>query len=477
MAKSKLLSAIENTAYTENGAITNASTGNAVLDLFSKQGAMRNASDTDIIELVEKALQEDFELTLKSIFYNRDAREGYGERRFFRVVLKYLADTYPKQVYHLVQYIPEFGRWDDVLELFDTKLEPVALDLIYRGLRECNALCAKWMPRQGKIARKIQEYLEIELPGNYRRMLVGLTEVVESKMCTNKWDEINYSQVPSRAMHIYKKAFSKHDCERFGNFLTKVEKGEAKINSSVLYPHEIVSKFLNNYYIKGDEARTLEAQWKALPNWLADNDKIILPICDVSGSMEGTPLEVSVGLGIYIAERNKGMFQNYFMTFSTNPKLQLLKGNTLQEKVSNLNNAEWNMNTNLQAAFDTILTAGIRNKVDESEMPKVILIISDMEFDIATPSDTNYEAIEKKYNASGYELPKIVFWNVNARTKNNSPVVKNTARTSLISGFSASILKPLLSGNGVMYNTPYQDMLDILSKDRYNNIRLVTENQ
>lgn len=446
---------------TENGAKSYSTSLNANLDLFFMGGAFRNRSENELIALVGKAISEDKNLALKVLAYIRDARGGMGERRFFRTAIKHLANT---GVDFNVSYVPELGRWDDILELFGTSKEKDALREIIIALASGNGLCAKWMPRQGKIANKIRNFAKSELgvkdmftPRDYRKLLVNLTKVVETQMCNKEWGNINYSHVPSMANVKYNKAFLRNDETRRREFLGAAVKGEVKINSSVAYPDDVLYKT----GVRGDW-QTATAMWNQLPNYLEGSNVKFLPICDVSGSMYGRPIEISISLGMYLSERNESIFKDAFITFSRNPQLQYLTGD-LQSRFNQLRAADWGANTNLEATYRLILDTAVKNKISQAEMPTHLLIISDMEFDVATRSnDSLYKTAKKLYEVAGYELPNIVFWNVNSR-QDNVPVRFNKDGVGLVSGASPAVLQAVLSGN----INPIDIMLRAVDKEKY----------
>ena len=458
-------------AVTENGMVTHSTAGNACVDLFFHIGAARDLSDDKVIALFAPALQEDALTALKILFYNRDIREGQGERKVFRTIAKYLADSHTDVLRLNVALIPEFGRWDDVLELFGTALESDALELIKAGLAADNALCAKWMPRKGPNANTIRSFLGVA-PKTYRKKLVKLCKegnVVEQKMCAKKWSKIDYNQVPSKAANQYRKAFGRNDKERYGEYLEGLEKGKTKVNAAAIFPHDIVRPYLG--YSPGDD-KLLNAQWKALPNYLEGNDKGIIPVCDVSGSMSGTPMEVSVSLGLYISERNVGAFQNAFITFSSSPKVQFISGKTLHDRVLQLARADWAQNTNLEKTFAMLLKHAVDNKVKAKDMPGTILILSDMQFDQCSkePTNTAMDMIEREYADAGYRCPNVVFWNLRA-VADQAPVKFTKKGTALVSGFSPSILKSILANKGL---TPLSIMEETINKERYSKVVVET---
>jgi hypothetical protein len=288
-----------------------------------------------------------------------------------------------------------------------------------------------------------------------------MTRVVETQMCNRDWSSIEYSKVPSIAMNRYRNAFFKHDETRMTQYISDVKSGNAKINASVLFPHQLYQA-ING----GQNADAVEAQWNAMPDYMADSTERILPVCDVSGSMTGLPMDVSVSLGLYISERNKGIFKDAFITFSESPVMQYLQG-SVARRMRQLSNADWGYNTNLQAVFRLILDSAVRESIHPDEMPTKILIISDMEFDEAS-SNTNFERIKAEYIQCGYEMPEIVFWNVDGRM-GNSPAQVQDNGVGLVSGFSPSILKSILKGK--IYG-PRELMLDTVMTDRYKLVKI-----
>lgn len=466
--------------FTENGALTHATSGSALLDLFAMGGALRNRSDKEVDSLFRKAFKEDALNATKVAFYLRDIRGGQGERKTFRTILSTLASSNPEVVRKNLEHIVEYGRWDDLLVLLNSELEIVVLDFMKNKFFEDKALCnegksfsllAKWLPSENAssqttkaYAKKIRKYFGMSSK-EYRKSLSVMRkalDIVERKASSGKWEDINYSIVPSKAALMYRGAFYKHDATRYANFVNAVKEGVAKINTATIYPYEIVSKILYNR--ARDEA--LMALWDNLPNYAGD-DKNALVVADVSGSMTGLPMAMSISLAIYFAERNKGIFKNCFMTFSTRPAIVELKGKNLVEKIHNVSKAHWSMSTNLQATFDVILNAAVKGAISESDMPSTLYIISDMEFDacVENGKKTNFDAIKEKYDAAGYHMPTLVFWNVNSRN-NNLPVRYNENGVALVSGNSPSVFKMSVTGN----LDPYAFMMNTIGSERYNRI-------
>lgn len=460
---------------TENGMVTNSSTLNDCLDFFFKAGALRASTDKEIIRVFSLAFNESPLEALKILFWSRDVREGAGERKLFRVCLKYLAETRAEYVKKNLDLIPEYGRWDDLLVLAGTPIQRHAFDYIGESLNSGDGLCAKWMPRKGPIAKSLRDHMRLS-PKEYRKLLVNTTRVIESSMCSKNWGAINYSQVPSLAASRYQKAFIKNDIERYKEYISALTSTDpnkkVKINASAVYPYDVIKSLR-----KGIEEVANE-QWKSLPNYLKDSDEMILPVVDVSGSMSAsvnpkgslTCIDVAISLGLYISERNEGAFKDSFITFSERPQLQKLKGSLL-DRYNQLQNSDWGMSTDLESVFNTVLNQARLHKIDEKEMPKKILIISDMEFNEAINGERSASAMEmirSKYEERGYQIPSVIFWNVQSRG-NNFPVRFDETGTALISGFSPSIMTSIL-GDGKI--NPYSIMLDIINKKRYEGITI-----
>lgn len=467
----------QNTTTTENGAITPVSTTNTCLDLFSKISACRNNIEL-ALELFREAVAEDEATAFEILFHARHCRGGNGERAVFRALLREATVHHAPAVLAVLPHVAVFGRWDDLLCLEDTSVWRSVLILIRKQLlADLSALengsqvslLAKWLPSANasskttkRLARKVYTYLEWT-ERNYRRNLVQLRNqinIVEHGMCSRNWPSIDYSAVPSKASTMYRKAFRKRDGERYQAFLDSVEKGEAKINAGTLFPYELVKPYLNLDSCWGGEDttesvvqdQTLEAQWKALPDYM-EKPFNGLVVADVSGSMycdNNLPIAVSVSLAIYIAERNKNrVFANKFLTFSQEPTLESLKGASLAERVQNLSRSSWGYNTDLVATFNLVLKAAKAENLPASEMPEKILIVSDMEFDMATDEngDSNFQIINQMYKEAGYPVPQLVYWNVCAHGNQAPFTTDEGGNAQLVSGCSPSIMKAVLNGD------------------------------
>ncbi|KKL82943.1 hypothetical protein LCGC14_1979710 [marine sediment metagenome] len=463
-SKSKFVNSMrQKDALTYNLARTHSTSLNSVVDLFFIAGASRTMPHSDIFKMLEKSWVEDKLSTLKVIFWAGDIRGGAGERRFFRLALNWLEDKDLNTLLLNLYLVPEYNRWDSLFQLDTTQV----MELIKEALYEKeNGLCAKWMPRKKQydnFANRFRNYMEINHK-TYRDLIVKLSNTVEQKMCAREFKAIEYKKVPSCAMNKYRTAFYKKDESRFSLFLEKVEKGEEKIHAGAIFPYQIYKS-----YHAGAEKKSIIAQWKALPDYMADTEERIIPVCDVSGSMtmnDGLPMAISVSLGIYLSERNRSIFKDAFITFSGYPKMQYLKGDLIS-RIKQLEKADWDMNTDLNKVFELILGRAVEDKLKEKDMPSTILIISDMEFD-RCGSLTNFENIENKYSKAGYKIPKVVFWNVSGRS-GNVPVSYDKSGVALVSGASPSIIKAILSGKDF---TPQGIMLETIENKRYDAIKL-----
>ena len=477
----KLIDAIRTAdARTENGMTTHSSTLNMCVDLFFTIGAMRGQDKQRLINTFVKAYTESPLTATKLLFWARDVRGGAGERQIFRDLITYLANSKNADVLRKnLSLVSEYGRWDDLLILIGTPLEKDALDLIANALKDGNGLCAKWMPRphiknreKKRWANAVRKHMKMT-PKAFRKMLVEHTNVVESLMCSKEFGAIEYSKIPSKAMSDYMKAFGRNDYERFSAYLNSVDKGETKINAGAVYPYDIVKNMQHG------SSKGADTQWNALPNYMEGNAERLLPMVDVSGSMDCaaggnsnvTCMNVAISLGLYISERNEGPFKDAFITFTSEPTLQYLKG-SLSERYRQIKGPV-GYNTNLEAAFTMLLNKAVTNNVPAEEMPTMILVLSDMEFDNSSvrgmKNATAQEMIRTMYEKAGYEMPKLVYWNIQSRHGNNNPVKFDESGTCLVSGFSPSILKNLLAGKEM---TPLSMMLSVIESDRYKSITI-----
>lgn len=463
-------------ARTENGMRARKSTANACVDLFFKAGAMRGQN---IVPAFVAALVENEDVAMRIAQWLRDARGGAGERELFRQILTYLEGNRPDLAVKLLPKVPELGRWDDIFVFQTSGMKAKAYTMLGDALREKNGLAAKWTPRKGDVAVEIRNFFGMT-PKFYRKSLVEMTKVVEQDMCAKKWDEINFSHVPSVAAARYKKAFFRNTPE-YAKYVAELLKDpkdrtmNVKINAGAVFPYDVLKGVIGSYNknYNSTELGALQSQWDAMENFIGDAN--VLPLVDVSGSMtckaggygsksETTCLDVAVSLGLYMADKNKGKFKDTFLTFSGKPELLHLKGNIVQ-KCQQMATSNWGMNTDLVKAMDKILKTAKDGNVPQEEMPEMLLIMSDMQFDAcARFDDSAMKMMARKFEEAGYELPKIVFWNLNA--KDNVPVKYDTRGVALVSGFSPAIMVAVLGGDTEKF-TPEAMMLKAVMVDRY----------
>ena len=479
--------------YTENGALTYRTTGSDCLDLFASIGAIRRNSDEDIINRFIRAFTENPDSAMKILFFGRDVRGGLGERRVFRIILNWLAHNEPAALKKNIPYIAEFGRWDDLLALIDTPCRSHALKVIGIQLHKDRialenggevSLLAKWLPSVNASNADTVRYAKIIAKSlgltdaQYRKTLVALRakiRIIENNLREKDYT-FDYSKQPSKAMFKYRAAFCRNDRERYADFLNKVENGEATLHAGTLAPYELVDPYIDNRFwsretgfmraISDEEKASLNATWASLPDYC--NGENALAVIDTSGSMywdyNPRPASVALSLGLYFAEHNKGAFANHFIEFSAQPELIEIKGETFADKLRYVCSFCKVANTNVDAVFDLILGAAVRNNVPQSEMPSTIYLISDMEFDqcVGRADVSNFEKAKTKFNAHGYELPRIVFWNVASR-HGHQPVRMDERGVALVSGCTPKLFDMVMSGD----ISPYKMMMEVIGSERY----------
>lgn len=456
-------------SVTMNYAPTYSSSNSAVLDLFFSIGAARNV-DSLQREFIA-ALREDARKAMRVLLWSRDCRGGAGERKHFVDLLSLLTD---EVIIDMLPFIPEYGRWKDVIDLYKTtsseKVEAACVNLIVATLKAEDApgrsLLAKWLPRKGPVAHELAYAMNLRI-SQYRKLIVSLSNTVEQKMCANEWGAIAYEHVPSVASARYMRAFHRHDHERYQAYIDSVSEGKAKINTSVVFPHDVMRVLSAEGC---DAIQSAEVMWKSM----ADIDvEGILPLSDVSDSMDTyisgslTAMDVSIAMGMYISEKQKGVWKDKVMTFETNPKFVELKG-SLWDRRYQLSTSRWGCSTNIGRAFELILNVAVENNVPQEDMPKYLLILSDMEFDTAdytgsTRMRSIFQSTKELYAAKGYVLPQIIFWNLDKKTR-NFPVRNNEYGAVLVSGFSTSILKNI---NKLEKFTPEHMLLETIMVPRY----------
>lgn len=479
-----------NRSRTDNGALVHRTSGRALLDLNFSVSTMRCMSGTEIFEKFMDAYREDPAHALKWLFYARDVRGGLGERRLFRTILYYLISWEEEIVRNLIPLIPEYGRWDDLWCLLKTPLENDVVEFVrkqfYLDMEAAKegkpiSLLAKWMPSMNASSKESKEYGMIlskrlgTTPRQYRKILSSLRaklRIVERSMSAKKWNEIEYEHVPSRANLLYKDAFLRNDETRRKAYLESVKSGESKINAGTLFPHDIIHKYgYVQHHAREDDA--VESLWKSLPDSVEGNGNTIC-VADGSGSMTAyvspksqiTCLDVANSLAIYFSERCTGEFRNQYITFSRNPQLvRFGERDSLLKKLKITRRHYEVANTNVEATFRLILDTAVSHHMSQEDMPKTILILSDMQFDCAVsgnPNVTLFDHIRAEYESAGYKLPRLVFWNICGRT-DTIPVRENDLGVALVSGFSTNIVRMVLSDN----LDPYACLLAELDSIRY----------
>ena len=503
-----------NFTYTENGAITHKTTKSDLLDMFAMGAAMRTRSDEDVILMFQKAYAENPVYALKCLFYIRDVRGGQGERRFFRTVMKHMARTETDAVCRNLKHIPEFGRWDDLYVFVGTPMEKDAMNFIREQLAldvQCKtpSLLAKWLKSENtssnesrRLGNITRQHLNMSHK-QYRKTLSILRErinVLERLMSENRWDEIEFDKIPSRAGIIYKNAFARHDLERAKNenvqtYAEFAKDTTKKVNAKALYPYECVAEAFKimhynvwygyNCTVDMDDTQRLMVNkyWDNLADYFHKASFNGMAIVDTSGSMcrsdAAAPINVAISLGIYCAEKAKGPFAGHFITFSSNPTFIEVEGVDFCDKVVRMNNADWGGSTNVEAAFDLMLKTAINNGCTQDEIPQNLIIISDMEFNTCVTSgprsescwggygthlhagdDTLFETMAKKWASYGYQMPRLTFWNVDAR-QNNIPM-RDNGYVTYVSGMSPVIFEQVMKGL-----TAWDLMMDKLDSDRY----------
>ena len=493
---------------TENNGVALKSTGSAVYDMFALGSAYRSRSDADCILLFKNAFEEDETLALKCLFYIRDCRGGQGERRFFRVCMRWLAENHPERAAALAEYVPEYGRYDDWFKIyFGTPVEGQVIKMMKNQLstdmfckKNAVSLLAKWMPSENassketiKMAKEIRIAFGISAK-EYRQMLSKLRakiNVLERLMSANRWDEIEFDKIPSKAGLVYKNAFARRDIiakkyERFAKDKT------TKVNASTLYPYEVVAKAMqhmgwggwySNYSLNINEVdrAMINKYWENLPDYLDGKDCSMMCVVDTSGSMvrsdAAAPINVAISLGLYCAERIGGPFKNHYISFSSRPQLIRTEGVDFVDKVYRIFRTNLCENTNLEAVFDLLLATAKKPGVNAWDIPKTIVVISDMEIDSGSGSywgsngrrwtkesaSTEMETIRKKWAAAGLKMPKLVYWNVDAR---NNTILDAGPNVTFVSGMSPVIFKQVLTGK-----TGWDLMIDTICAKRYEVIK------
>lgn len=474
----------DNKSFTANGSEAYKSTGDYLVDFIGAISTYRKSPENEIQKWIDILYSEDKLSARKLVFYVRDILQGMGERRIARNLWYRLAHIDPENMALNIKNIPEFGRFDDLYSLIDTPIENKMWDFVkdkynedlenMKNKKPVSGL-GKWLKSPNskvKSTRNLGRLAAKKLGLNFREFARNLTnlrkylDVVELKMTDNQWDKINYPNVPSQAALRYKNAFMKRDKERYENFISDVSAGKSSIKATTLYPYDIIKTVFN-----GDYDNTAEVLWKNLPDFILDKDKNILTVCDVSGSMVGTPMAVAIGLTLYFSEKTESEFRNKFITFSSRPELIEIPDTckTIKDKVNFTKRANWSQSTNLAATLDLILNAC---KLNKKSTPAGLLIITDMQFDSYSTYGWNatlFEEYKNKFKAAGLTIPNIIFWNCAGRVyKGNFQTNANTKGVQYVSGMSPSIFANILKN---LYTTPYEAAMNIINSERYSVIK------
>jgi len=459
-----------NLTQTTNGIAAVKSSLNACVDLFAQIGSSRGK---DITPAFTKAFREDQNIAARILQWSRDVRGGAGERDTFRNLLVNLLDNgHTGVIARLIAKVPEIGRWDDLFVLIgkSDQIDAIIAETVAQALVEKNGLCAKWLPREGKkYSRFFMNAFELT-ERQYRKLIVGLSNTVEQKMCAHQWDQIEFGKIPSLAAKNYQKAFNRHTPELYQEYIDGLASGKTKINAGAIYPYDVI-RGLNGV------AGIADAQWKALPDYMEGSEENLLAIIDVSSSMSSrvsdnlSCMDVAISLGMYVAERSKGAFKDKFITFDSYPRLiDLSHAKGLAQRYNITKSAPWGGSTNLELTFKLILETAVKNKVPASDMPTKIILWSDMQFNSAArgwDKESAFIMIDNMYAAAGYKRPDIIFWIVAANVP-NFPVTFGAGKTAMLSGFSPAIMKAVLAQTDVPEMTPMSMMLEAVNIDRYN---------
>lgn len=479
-----------NLTFTENGAVTNGTTGSNCLDLFSGIGAFRYKSDNEIIKSFIKAFTENSDMAMKILFFGRDIREGLGERKVFRTIISWLGNNEPKSIIKNIEYIAEYGRYDDLLSLLDTKCEKEVIsflkvqfdkDIDAMNSGKAVSLLGKWLPSVNasnketvKAGKRIAKAFNLT-DEKYRKSLSALRakiKIIENNLREKDYT-FDYEKQPSRALFKYRMAFMNNDNERYSEFIANVSKGKAKLNTNNIYPYELIEPYLSTSFLHNEqitfteaEKETLNATWASFPDFCNDEDT--LAVIDTSGSMyccsKPTPASVALSLGLYFAEHNKCKFKNHFIEFSNKPQLIEIKGETFADRLRYISQFNEIANTNIEAVFNLILDTAVKGNYSQEDLPKRLILISDMECDycVENANETNFNNAKKAFEEKGYKLPNIIFWNVASRNS-NQPVTKNEQGVALVSGVTPRLFSMVASGE----LSPYKFMIETISNKRY----------
>ena len=477
-----------NRKYSENGAEVYASTnGGALLDLFGVAGALRGREPHEIEGMYAAAFKEDQALAMRLMFYTRNVRGGLGERDTFRTMLSWLCKYHPELAVANLPQVVEFGRFDDLYTYVSTPAEEEMWQFMFSILNEDYermmdhkpiSLLAKWMKsintsskESRKLARLTMQKLGFKTEKQYRKVLARMRDylkVTEHQMSLNQWHKIAYEAVPAYAMRNYRNAFGKHDCVRWRDYLISLQKGETKVNASTLYPYDLVEAIGGNFGWdpKFHYDPLIEEQWKALPNYVEDGANVLV-MADVSGSMSGRPMSTSIGLANYFAQHNHGAFAGLYMTFTDVPKFVKVESYETLQSMCEKAFRDVGYNTDLDRAFEQILRMAICGNASNEDLPRALVVISDMEIDSYYRRPNELDFVDKwrnRFMEAGYDMPQLVLWNVAARQ--NTYVSSARPSVKFLSGSSASVFRDLI--DTLNCANAYEAMVKTLMNPIYN---------
>jgi len=481
-------------ARTENNALSHASTGSKVLNLFALGGALRERPVSQVRDLIHEAWSDSKSLAIRAIFYLADVREGQGERDFFKTAIKYLIDHSPEVASRIIPLIPEYSRWDLVYQFVGTKLEESMFEFVKEQFAidmkaETPSLLGKWLKSVNTSSEESKTLGRLTAKKfglsekDYRKSLStlrGKIGVVEKAMSARNWDKVDLDKIPGMAYSRYMNAWKTHIPTKLEKYLLDIANGKLTMKTGVIYPHNIMKDALQAFAAKDAvKTQSTELQWRDLPDYVDGDMEYIIPVIDTSGSMQstidtsGTKAElVARTLGIYLSERLAGEFKNHFITFSSRPILAEIKGETLARKYLNMPSII--DNTNIEAVFDLILNTAIKHKVTVEDMPSKIVIFSDMEFDQSVSKRvdiTLFQLIKERFVEAGYNMPQLIFWNLQARN-DQFPVNQHETGAALVSGYSPVTFKYML---GKPIVSPYENMMEVLNGPRYASLEVLVQ--
>lgn len=512
---SAMITEIRNMTTTENGAGAFKSSQNSFVDLFYE--TLRGVSTERLVELFHTCWNQNVYLTLRICAYVRDCRGGKGERSIGRTLFQEICkkdSVIAQKNAHL--FLSEYGRWDDGIDLegdyvdiyVKAVVDQLQQDLHFmqiegEGERCSVSLCAKWIPSEKNLAHRrvykkiVKAFGESMNYATFRKtILVPLRrkiDLLETKLCEKRYSDIDYEKVPSVAMNIHSKmklkkgqgqgrgqetlpgCFRRNDPERFEAYVGALTKGEKKINTDMLFPHEIVQNYTDGSgHVSMDIVLNdlTEAQWRTMLEKMRGIGDLgeTLVLADVSGSMSGMPMLISYTMGILISSLAKSdVWKEMVLTFESQPRLVPIQGETLLQKIQAISSVPWGGSTNFVGAMQVILDLAVKLGLPQSDIPKRLIVVSDMQFDQADSSyKSSFSVIQKRFEDAGYRLPHIVFWNV--RSTKNVPVTASTAGVSLVSGFTPRILEGVLHGSEG--DSPWDTLLRTVMVERYDLIQV-----